>query len=1768
MINKKNIRDYEVSLWTLQDSFISVLKASNVENRGTIQDPKMIIKDDGENSFSFKIPMYIKEDTNLEKEPYIKKNFLLIENPIWYNVRDGILIANMRKIKVIFNKTTQDEEIFEFIITKITESHEGKTKYCEVESGGLAFHELGKQGYNINLSHDDFLAEYEKWDTNEEKKIEDKPIENIDYWIKKVLQDSNWDYEIQMDWSAFQVDNENEGWDSHKIYNEPYISSWVYQEENESLIPENIVIKKENLEKIKAVESSESNRYNLLQEIAKVFEVFTKYKYYYDDNYHIIGRKVIFYNSYNNDKKEAIDLTYGYNTSQISREIDSMDLVTKMYIKPMKDSGTYLGEIKLSDSLANKTLEEYLLNFDYLYKIGTIAKDQYEEIKKYEKELHKINTTYMRNERLLLGYNNQKDFKKERKDYDQSLIEESEKYLNKASGEYREITSGTNYCIYANTNPLTCILNWPIDDKNNPYIFLSSNIGELDKSSFKIYEERLPNGEVNSAKQILNKIEFVEKNGIVDKIIIKKATKLKEKTTVFATFKYKPDVPSKKIKQLYTSKIMEAKKELEKIDEELPLIEESISSIDKEQQSLIDSKKDLINNFERFMGPSIREGTWNPEDSYSNYQTNEVFTLKKPSLLENENTDLNNSVGFIWDIASLENEIEISYPYGLDTEHPIRYYPCILLNENDLELLKNKNNLNLVYRDYYWDIESGAKREEDYIDPSKNHYLNLNSDDGIQFVFLRDKIHKTIKPALIILGVRNLIDEFEENNSKPTTPFTQVCKNARLSITSYSTEEPYFSEEIIINEESLRNKIISSESISNYEIVYPRFYNSSLNFLTTIPENMIYYGNIPLKENEDYIRTFYVGKSGQLANYLTLKTNSIIFKLNNFYSFHYCLSTAADAIYLDAEKILKESSMPKVSYSLTPLIKNESFIKKAYNSLGQLCHINDIELKFENIQGYISEVNLNLDKPWEDNYIIKNYKTKFEDLFTTIVAQTQSMQRNSQTLAMTSNLFDNNGYINSDLLNKSINVANNLQVFELIAVTEEAMFSQLKEQIYKVTSEAALILNGDIGLAFPATDTIDGISLNNEVGLRIDGTMKRVLRDENGEPKLIDGSYCYDDENTIKSYFRVTNGAMGFFKKGSENEKDEGMMYFDALTGDMALKGTLWAKAGGFGVVLDENDKPSNGWLIETGTFKSLNNRAVFTSGGKQGNPTITLYNVQNQPIFEFVEGNLNITGVITATKGGNIAGWIIGENALYKEDDNNAVVGMSPGTNNISFWAGGSASSAPFRVTSGGALTATNANITGEIKATSGAIGQDKAPKINIGSSGNTSTSSSWIYSGSKKSKNSANEGFYIGTDGISLGVYENGHNPFEVNTAGNLYAKGVEIEGTIHATGGTIGNWDIGTDTIQSESVKDGKTYITGLQRQGSGRTAITVGAPTNSDWSKAPFYILHDGTLHATSANIKGEIEATSGSFTGVVTVNGGCFTTNSSRTSYNSNVNGVTISSGGIGGRNGNSYFTLDTDGKITANNVDIKGEIEATSGSFKGKIEATSGSFTGTVTVNDTGCFTTNSERISYNGLQNGVTISSGGIGGRKGDSFFKLDTNGKITANDVEITGGSFSISTKNTKYDSAIVAINSKQTLKIEGVNSEVFMPFYIKQSATKFYFWEESLELITEQGKDQKGIIMASDSFSLYHYNKDREIDDGVEISINEIDIKYSVNKIQFICGPSTSGIRDVNTNKWLIRIDNESHDIYIGKYKITGTATINNVKVLTVEENKPST
>ena len=183
-------------------------------------------------------------------------------------------------------------------------------------------------------------------------------------------------------------------------------------------------------------------------------------------------------------------------------------------------------------------------------------------------------------------------------------------------------------------------------------------------------------------------------------------------------------------------------------------------------------------------------------------------------------------------------------------------------------------------------------------------------------------------------------------------------------------------------------------------------------------------------------------------------------------------------------------------------------------------------------------------------------------------------------------------------------------------------------------------------------------------------------------------------------------------------------------------------------------------------------------------------------------------TGVITCTSG-KIGGWSIDSTRLSSGSGTN-YVGLDSGTQNVNYaiWAGNSSpDSAPFSVTRAGTVKATNADVTGAIKATSGTFGNG-TNKITIGTN---NTSNSAIYSGSKSTLNSTNEGFYIGTNGIALGAYNSTTgNPFQVTNAGKLTARDVSVSGEITATSGTIGGCSISNGVLQIANANIGSLSV----------------------------------------------------------------------------------------------------------------------------------------------------------------------------------------------------------------------------------------------------------------------------------------------------------------------------------------------------------------------
>lgn len=1055
----KNIsRDYEVSIWTLQDSFIAILKQSNLENKGTIQDPQITLKDDGDNTFSFKIPMYIRENTGVT-EPFFKDGNVWRENPIWYTVRNGNLIANLRKIKVIFDKGGENEKVFEYIINNVKEEHEGYSKYCEVECGGLAFHELGKQGYEIELSQAIYDKDVQDW---KENPIDAMPINNINYWIEKVLAGSNWDYDINMDWSLYDgiigPRANNDGVRQRtKVYDQPYISNWTLNETNSELVAKSTVTDIDKLEKRRIVEKSQSNRYNLLMAIAETFQVFCRFEYEHDDNYHITNRKVIFYNNFVKEAEKYIDLNYGYNVSKITREMDSTDLISKMYVSTLTGTGTLTNEVNLKDVDANLSLENYLFNFEYLYKIGTISQEQYEAVRELEVKLRGKNIEYVENSKILTNLENEKNKLKAKLETLNNIIEEAEKIIIDTE---REEEAKNAVSVYTESNPLQMLVIHNYVDKNWPYVKIPKKLGGIITNSLQIYSEKIDNL-VNANTKITNFTIERDEYGFLSKIsFYVPGDNPVVPSYLYLTCNFNPKNPNEIIRSIWAGKKDQSSNEQSEITQRLYGLKEDepeegtiyyeLDFYNSRNEEILQEKKQLIQSFERLMGPAIREGTWQPEDSYANYHTDENFTATLNGITTNSE-----DIGFIWDTELFDGELKSSYKFGVNETRNYFFVRLDTINE-----VIDTNGLNFIYRDIYWqNIDPKLYSENDL---RANHYLYYGSDNGCKFIFLKDKNRNKIFPALLLLGIESL-DEIKIGNNSYTIA-NQINNGARLSNIVYNSDGT-------VTETLIENVSATLLNDKYYTIVYPRFFINADKYITTLPETKIYYDGEALKEFTDYKAPQY--RDGKF--YLTLNIDLSNYKNDKEYKFNYFQSSAGEAMYLDAVEVLRENSVPKVSYTVEPAALDKNFMLTAYNRLGQLAHINDQELKFENVRGYFSEMNLNLDKPWEDNYTIKNYKTKFEDLFSTIVAQTEAMQKNSQLFSAVSNAFNTGGWLTDAMIG---NIKNRL---DFSIPTPEDIYRQYEPAIRDMLTESFNEAGEVLVAAQGSVEDINNLNIANAV---------------------------------------------------------------------------------------------------------------------------------------------------------------------------------------------------------------------------------------------------------------------------------------------------------------------------------------------------------------------------------------------------------------------------------------------------------------------------------------------------------------------------------------------------------------------------------------------------------------------------------------------------------------------------------------------------------------
>lgn len=133
--------------------------------------------------------------------------------------------------------------------------------------------------------------------------------------------------------------------------------------------------------RIRTLQQSKSNRFNLIQELSKVFEFYPYFYIEFDDNGRIKldengkMKKHVFFMT----EKGSVNYNgfrYEKNLSSISRNVDSSSFTTKMYVENVDSDLSDTGICSIQTATDNISRNPYLLDFSYYTKRGLLDPEQ------------------------------------------------------------------------------------------------------------------------------------------------------------------------------------------------------------------------------------------------------------------------------------------------------------------------------------------------------------------------------------------------------------------------------------------------------------------------------------------------------------------------------------------------------------------------------------------------------------------------------------------------------------------------------------------------------------------------------------------------------------------------------------------------------------------------------------------------------------------------------------------------------------------------------------------------------------------------------------------------------------------------------------------------------------------------------------------------------------------------------------------------------------------------------------------------------------------------------------------------------------------------------------------------------------------------------------------------------------------------------------------------------------------------------------------------
>lgn len=474
---------------------------------------------------------------------------------------------------------------------------------------------------------------------------------------------------------------------------------------------------------------------------------------------------------------------------------------------------------------------------------------------------------------------------------------------------------------------------------------------------------------------------------------------------------------------------------------------------------------------------------------------------------------------------------------------------------------------------------------------------------------------------------------------------------------------------------------------------------------------------------------------------------------------------------------------------------------------------------------------------------------------------------------------------------------------------------------------------------------------------------------------------------------------------------------------------------------------------------------------------------------------NFSVTkdGEITS-KSGKIANWTISTNRIYSQNEdgtynsintqNGSSFAFAVGAESLSVTTG-----APFRVTQAGKLYATDAVITGTINASGGTIAG-----YNIGSGGSynnaiykrVSNDDAAYEVGMKATSGVTDLAFYVKK---STDSWSSSSNIFYINNSGKLYCENADITGTITASSGAIGGWNIGSLGSYTQSLYS--TYCAAstpsttnpeyavFMRSWGGPNNLAIGVKkrtsSSTDWTDAenPFYVRKDGYVEMKNANITGEVHATSGTIDGNLEISGALTHT---RGDYKVTLRGVqsTLTNGVFyitdSSSGSNEYpVRINGDGSASFTNVSISGNSTIAAACIPNL--SASKITSGTISTNrldssviTTGNFSAKTLSTSYLTIKAGCIIGNttynADIDNRSGYAFISADGPTRVGTTIYELVKSTTAVSS-NRDIKHEIHDFDDRYDIFFDKLNPQLFKYNFEPDEGYRMgYIWQEAEE------------------------------------------------------------------------------------------------------------